>query len=97
MGEATMEPATDADITESAPVAEEKTLYTDLLDAFKAAHEKHRDVDLADAILLVGSMMGSIIGASFERYGLLKVGFVRNVESAMHRAAFMRAPVAGNA
>jgi hypothetical protein len=82
---------------DSAPVSEEKSLYNDLLDAFQKAHELHPDVCMADAILLVGSMMGSIIGASFQQYGVLKVGFVRNVESAMQRAVFLRTPPVGNA
>jgi hypothetical protein len=84
-------------ITESAPVAEETSLYNDMIDAFAEAHQKHPNVCLADAILLIGSMMGSVIGASFEKYGILKVGFVRNVESAMQRAVFIRQPAEGNA
>jgi hypothetical protein len=84
-------------ITESAPVDDEKSLYNDMIDAFSEAHQKHPNVCLADAILLIGSMMGSVIGASFEQYGVLKVGFVRNVESAMRRSVFIRQPVEGNA
>jgi hypothetical protein len=82
---------------DSAPNSEEKTLYADLLDAFEAAHKKHEDVLLADVLLLAGSLIGSVIGGAFENYGVLKVGVVRNIESAMQRAVFIREPVAGNA
>jgi hypothetical protein len=91
------ETSSEAVITESAPVSAEKSLYDDMIDAFAEAHQKHPDVGLANAILLIGSMIGSVIGASFEQYGVLKVGFVRNVESAMQRAVFIRQPVEGNA
>jgi hypothetical protein len=92
-----MEQTSPAAAPDSAPVSEEKSLYNDLLDAFQKAHELHPDVLLADAILLAGSLLGSVIGGAFENYGVLKVGFVRNVESAMQRAVFLRTPAAGSA